>query len=85
MVRADPECDNGDPLEQLTRYNRDPSWEEEISRFASCILQGRPVGSGSSDDALNTMKLVYRIYHADPRWRARYAIADPDESSNEQP
>lgn len=78
VVRADPDQDNGDPLEQLTRYNRDPSWDEEINRFADCILQGSPVGSGSSEDALNTMKLVYRIYHADPQWRARYAIANPD-------
>jgi len=24
------------------------------------------------------MRLVYRIYHADPTWRSRYAIPDPD-------
>ena len=80
VVTVDHDHDNGDPREQLTRYNHDPSWEEEINRFADYILTNQPVNSGSSLDALNTMKLVYKIYYADPVWRNAYAIADPDES-----
>jgi predicted dehydrogenase len=79
VVTADHDNDNGDPKEQLTRYNRDPSWEEEINRFAECIVTDRPIGSGSSLDALNTMKLVFKIYYADPEWRRIYSIANPDE------
>ena len=79
VVRADPENDRGDPRETLTRYNRDPSWEEELRCFAAAILDGAPIVSGTSSDALNTMKLVYRIYYADPRWRAAYDISNPDE------
>jgi predicted dehydrogenase len=79
VVTVDHANDNGDPKEQLTRYNRDPSWEEEISRFAANILADQPIESGSSLDALNTMKLVYKIYHADPEWRRAYSIANPDE------
>lgn len=70
--------DNGDPREQLTRYNRDPSWDEEIRHFADCIVHDRPVQSGSSEDAYRTMKLVYQIYYADPLWRKKYAIPDPE-------
>lgn len=80
VVTVDHARDNGDPKEQLTRYNRDPSWEEEINRFAECIMTDQPIESGSSLDALNTMKLVYKIYHADPEWRRAYSIANPDES-----
>lgn len=80
VVTVDHENDTGDPKEQLIRYNRDPSWEEEINRFADCILNNQPVASGKSLDALNTMKLVYKIYYADPMWRNRYAIANPDSS-----
>jgi predicted dehydrogenase len=76
---VDHENDNGDPKEQLTRYNRDPSWEEEINRFVDCIRADEPIQSGSSLDALNTMKLVYKIYYADPAWRNTYSIANPDE------
>jgi predicted dehydrogenase len=81
VVTVDHDNDNGDPKEQLTRYNHDPSWEEEINRFAECIVADQPVESGSSLDALNTMKLVYKIYHADPMWRQTYSIANPDQYS----
>jgi predicted dehydrogenase len=81
VVTVDHDNDNGDPREQLTRYNHDPSWEEEINRFAECILMDKPVGSGSSLDALNTMKLVYKIYYADSKWRQAYSISNPDQYS----
>jgi predicted dehydrogenase len=78
VVTVDHENDNGDPREQVTRYNYDPSWEEELNLFAQCIVNDIQVMSGSSLDALNTMKLVYKIYHADPLWRDTYDIKDPD-------
>jgi predicted dehydrogenase len=81
VVSADPDNDNGDPREQTTRYNRDPSWEEEINSFTECILADRAVESGSSLDALDTMKLVYKIYYADREWRQAYDIADPEKYS----
>jgi predicted dehydrogenase len=77
VVRADPDNDRGDPKEQLTRYNRDPSWDEEIKEFAGCILNDSPVQNGTSEDALRTMQLVFKIYHADPVWRETYNIPNP--------
>jgi predicted dehydrogenase len=47
VVHADPDNDFGDPREQVTRYNRDPSWDHEISEFAQCILDDRPVQNGT--------------------------------------
>jgi len=78
VVRADPDNDHGDPKEQITRYNRDPSWDDEISAFARCILDGTPVESGTSQDGLRTMQLVFKIYYADPIWREAYGIPNPD-------
>jgi predicted dehydrogenase len=78
VVMADPDNDNGDPREQITRYNRDTSWDDEIDIFVDCIVQNRPIQQSSSRDAFETMKLVYRIYHGDPAWRARFAIPDPE-------
>ncbi|HLH92627.1 MAG TPA: Gfo/Idh/MocA family oxidoreductase [Xanthobacteraceae bacterium] len=69
--------DLGDPMEQVTRYNRDPSWDDEIREFADCILAGKPVINGSVDEALRTMELVYRIYAADKQWSDRWGIAPP--------
>lgn len=78
VVRADPDNDRGDPKEVITRYNRDPSWDEEMRAFADAVLNNKPVLSGTSDDALRTMQLVFKIYHADPAWRKAYNIQDPD-------
>jgi hypothetical protein len=78
VVEADPDSDYGDPREQITRYNRDPSWDREIDVFAECIANDLPIEEGSPLDALRTMQLVYRIYFADPTWRERYDISDPD-------
>jgi len=72
--RADE--DQGDPREQTTRYNTDPSWAREVSEFADAVRDNRPIASGSSDDALRTMQTVYRIYCADPVWRERYNLTD---------
>lgn len=81
VVTANPDYDNGDPKEQQTRYNRDPSWDEEIAAFARSIVDDGPIESGSSEDAFRTMQLVYRIYYADPQWRTRYDIQNPEEYS----
>ena len=64
----------GDPREQTTRYNVDPSWAAEIDEFVGAVLSKKPITEGSSDDALRTMQLVYRIYCADPVWRDRWKL-----------
>jgi len=74
VVYADPNYDNGDPREQIIRYNKDPSWDEEIKVFVDSIINNQPVHHGSSEDALKTMQLVYRIYYADQKWRDTYQI-----------
>jgi predicted dehydrogenase len=80
VLSAEPDNDNGDPREHRIRYNQDPSWDAEIDAFARAILNDSPIESGSSKDALETMKTVYRIYYADPAWRRQYQIKNPDES-----
>jgi predicted dehydrogenase len=78
VVYANPEDDQGDPKEVTTRYNIDPSWYSEIKEFADCIINNKEITNGTSDDALQTMKLVYKIYHSDPVWRKNYNIQNPD-------
>lgn len=78
VVEADPDNDHGDPREQTTLYNQDPSWDREIDAFLDCITNDHEVDEGNSLDALRTMQLVYRIYYADVAWRTRYGIENPD-------
>jgi predicted dehydrogenase len=74
VVRAG-ENDSGDPRETTTRYNHDPSWQDEIADFADAVFSNRAVVDGSSLDAYRTMELVYRIYCADPEWRDRWGLS----------
>jgi predicted dehydrogenase len=69
------EGDEGDPREQTTRYNRDPSWSDEVAEFADSIVGDLPIVDGSSAEALGTMRLVYRIYCADPAWHKRWGLS----------
>ena len=79
IVKSDPENDHGDPIEQVTRYNKDPSWSAEIDEFVECIINDKDITNGSSTDAINTMKLVYRIYYSDIEWRNAFNIQNPEE------
>ncbi len=68
------ESDQGSPRHQTTSYIEDNSWKDEIFEFADCILKNRDVLSGTSEDAYQSMDLVYRIYGADDAWSKRYAL-----------
>ena len=83
VVRVDHEHDNGDPSEQLTRYEDDSSWEEEITYFTDVIMNNQPLFKGSSADAFRTMELVNMIYYSDPIWRDNYSIPKPDRTIHE--
>jgi predicted dehydrogenase len=64
--------------EEVISYLEDNSWRDEINSFADAILNKDKIKFGGSKDALETMKLVYRIYYADPRWRKKYNISNPE-------
>ena len=63
----------GNPPEQATFCNTDPSWEKELEEFVDCIRHDRPVQNGTSRDAYETMRLVFGIYDADESFRERAA------------
>jgi predicted dehydrogenase len=83
IVWGNPENDQGDPKEQTTRYNTDPSWRDEIHEFADAVLNDKPIANGSSDDALRTMQLVYDIYCADKEWKDKFNLTNDPSHSNE--
>ena len=72
------ESNTGTEREEIVTYLDDNSWYEEIREFADAIANNGQILSGNIEDALATMKLVYRIYWSDPEWRARYQIECPD-------
>lgn len=66
--------DNGTAQEEIITYLEDNSWRDEINEFADAIIHKKTIQFGSSQDALATMKLVYQIYYADPKWREMFQI-----------
>ena len=55
----------GNPPEERTFCNTDPSWDMELAEFVECVRTGRKVRNGTSRDAYETMRLVFGIYAAD--------------------
>jgi predicted dehydrogenase len=74
VIYADTQKDNGDPREESVRYNKDPSWEREITAFVLAVINNESIKNGSSKDALETMRMVYNIYYADRTWREKFDI-----------
>lgn len=52
----------GNPREEMSYYDRDPSWELEVNHFVDCIREDRPVSQGTSLDALRVMEIVEKVY-----------------------
>lgn len=63
----------GNPPEQATFCNTDPSWKMELAEFVDCIRNGKPVQNGTTRDAYETMRLVFGIYEADQKFTRQQA------------
>jgi len=68
------ESPNGQMEKKIVKFLNDNSWKEEIDEFESCIINNQPISFGSSKDALECMKLVFKIYYNDDKWRKKFKI-----------
>jgi predicted dehydrogenase len=53
----------GNPREETTYYDQDPSWDLEMEHFAKSIIENTPITKGTSTDALNVMKIIDEVYN----------------------
>jgi predicted dehydrogenase len=60
----------GNPREETTYYDVDPSWDLEVAHFVECIRERKPVVHGASVDALRAMEIVDRVYRDSPSVRS---------------
>ena len=68
--------DRGDPEEETRRYGTYPYWADEIADFTEAIKNDTRITNGTSEDALNTMRLVYRIYCTVVDWKIKFGLSD---------
>ena len=73
----DEESNNGQMNSTIIQFLDDNSWKEEIDEFSDSILNDKKIKSGTSLDALLTMKLLYKIYYNDKDWRKEFGILKP--------
>jgi predicted dehydrogenase len=66
----------GSQEEQIINYLEDNSWKDEVYEFAEAIVGDQPIKTGTSQDALMTMKLVYKIYCSDQEWKNKFNIEE---------
>lgn len=52
----------GNPREETSYYDHDPSWNIEIAHFAESILNNTAIEKGTSDDALKVMEIIDKVY-----------------------
>jgi predicted dehydrogenase len=52
----------GNPREEMSYYDRDPSWELEVNHLVDCVRRDEPVQQGTSLDALRVMQIVESVY-----------------------
>lgn len=74
IVGLQDESDFGSQWQKTIKYLEDNSWRHEINEFVGAITSKRKIKYGNSQDALATMKLVYRIYYSDCAWRRKFKI-----------
>ena len=75
--KRDEESNNGQMNSTTIQFLNDNSWKEEIDEFSDSIINDKKINSGNSQDALQTMKLIYKIYYNDLDWRKEYDILKP--------
>lgn len=74
----DEDSDNGQMESKTIKFLQDNSWKDEIFEFAESVINDKTIESGTSNDALETMKLVYNIYFSDENWKDKYNIPNPN-------
>jgi predicted dehydrogenase len=53
----------GNPREETTYYDQDPSWDLEMEHFSKSIIENTPISKGTSNDALKVMKIIDEVYN----------------------
>ena len=76
--RRNEESVNGQMESKTIKFLQDNSWRDEINELAEAIIEDKPIQSGTSKDALETMKLVFNIYFNDTEWQQQYNIKNPN-------
>lgn len=57
----------GNPREEIIYFDRDESWQQEVSEFLAAVKEGRSATHGMLEEARQVMGLIRDIYELDKR------------------
>jgi predicted dehydrogenase len=60
----------GNPREEIIYFDRDESWEKEVSEFIAALKEGRQPTHGTIEDARHAMEVIRDVYALADRRRA---------------
>lgn len=72
MLGRRTDATTGNLTHTTTKYLQDNSWRDEIHEFAAAITDDAPVRHGLATDALETMRLLDRVYRSDDQWQQKW-------------
>lgn len=52
----------GNPREEIIHFDRDESWEKEVSEFLAAVKEGRPATHGTLEEAKAVMEIIRDVY-----------------------
>lgn len=52
----------GNPREELTYYDNDPSWIAQVNLWVDAIVNDTPIGESTATDALRVMEIIDTVY-----------------------
>ena len=53
-------------------FNKDLSWEREISEYIDCIKFNKKIYNGTIFESIKVMKMIDTIYKSDNEWKEKY-------------
>lgn len=61
----------GNPVEEITYFDEDQSWELEVNKFLDAVSKDEKITSSNIDDAVRAMDVVEQVYNSDSSWRMK--------------
>lgn len=72
----------GNPREEVTYYDHDPSWQVQVDHLVECILEDEPIQDSTSEEAYRVMEIIDRVYREND---ADYVTFEKDAEPPEVP
>ena len=72
LIKCEPRETNPELSEEEFKFDKDISWDSEISYFIDSVIHDTPILKSNVNDAMEILLLVERIYKSDKTWFKKF-------------